>query len=391
MAKKLTNVTMEKQLKLVWISTINPEATLDSSTWIDTTRELGLLGWDVTLLGKGREGVHQQKEVEIECLSVPDVYLVGQILFYGKMAKRVLRVWRSADVVLFHQDMALAVLPLRLWRLFTAGPRFVLDTRDFADVVNGRFKTRLRLRFFKQIYRWHRLFADGQTTITDRMATYANVPRSKLLGTWPSGVDVEKFEPAHFQRQWQTKNNTIELIYIGSIISKRNHIELCRAVKAINEKGGRFRFTLYGSGEARAKIEAFATETGANVRVCDPVPHEQVPNILANYHIGVTSLPPVDDAKYMASSPIKLFEYMAAGMPILATANPCHVDVVANGRYGFWADAPTPTALETALEVIWQQREQLPELGREAYEAATEWTWHRAAVKLSNALKASLS
>ena len=314
------------QSRLIWVSTINPEATLDSSTWIDTTHELKQLGWDVVLIGKGREGLHQKDDVTIECFSVPDVYVLGQFLYYAKIIRRILRSWAETDVVLFHQDMALSILPLRFRRLFSKRPRFVMDTRDFADVVNGRLKTRIRLQFFKQIYRWNKLFADAQTTITERMATYANVPQSDLLGTWPSGVDVEKFHPAHHKRQWHSKDNVIELIYIGSIISMRNHIELCRAVKQINEKGRSFRFTLYGNGEARSKIEAFALEAGPCIQLCDPVPHNQIPAILSRHHIGVTSLPPIDDQKYMASSPIKLFEYMAAGMPILATANPCHVE-----------------------------------------------------------------
>lgn len=384
-------MSKNKRDKLIWISTINPEATLDSSTWLDTSRELQRLGWDVLLLGKGRQGVHQQKGASIECFSVPNVYLFGQLLFFAKIIRRVLQEWSSADVILFHQDMALAVLPLRLRRLFGRKPRFVMDTRDFADVVNGRFKTRFRLWLFKQIYRFNFLFADAQTTITPRMADYAKVPKKSLLGTWPSGVEVDDFKRAHQHREWETVVSPIKLLYVGSIITKRNHIELCRAVVTANEQGMRFCFTLYGGGEARPKIEAFAREWPTAVQVCDPVPHEQIPDVLGQHHVGVTSLPTVDDKKYMASSPIKLFEYMAAGMPILATANPCHVDVVGDGRYGFWADAPSSEALCQTLEQIWQQRHQLPLLGQEALADADHWTWSQAAKKLSDALKASIS
>ncbi len=377
--------------KLIWISTINPHSTLDSATWITTTHELQKLGWHVSLLARGPQGHRHVDDVTIECFSVPNIYLLGQLIYYVKIMLRVLRGWKDADVVLFHQDTALAVLPLRLIRLFSKKPRFVMDTRDFADVVNGRLKTRIRLRFFKQIYRWNKLFADAQTTITERMATYANVPKKDLLGTWPSGVEVEKFTAAHKNRNWKSKDHCIELIYIGSIVTKRNHIELCKAVKRVSDSGKSFRFTLYGSGDARPKIEQFANEAGGCIQVCDPVPHEQIPQILSEHHIGVTSLPPVDDAKYMASSPIKIFEYMAAGMPILATANPCHVDVVENGRYGFWANEPTADSLEKALEQVWENRDRLPELGQESFADADKWTWGQAAEKLSQALLKSLA
>lgn len=385
-----TNKPLDKKLNLIWISTIDPEKTLDLSTWVETSRELGHLGWNVTLLGRGRDVVHQVNGVSVTCFSTPKIYLIGHLFYLVKVVLYVLNSWRSADVVLFHQDMALAVLPLRLLRAMVPGPRFVMDTRDFADVVNNRLKTKVRLKFFSLIYRFNRLFADGQTAITERMATYAKVPQETLLGTWPSGVVINKFSSAREMRCWNGRPDTVELVYIGSIVSKRNHIELARAVTAANDKGMNFRFTLYGSGEAQHKIATFAKTAPEAVQLCDPVPHNEVPHILAQAHVGVTSLPPVDDQKYMASSPIKLFEYMAAGMPILATSNPCHVDVVGNGRYGFWADAPTPEALEAALTDIWAHRAQLAELGEEAFAAVEKWTWHHAAVKLSNALQKSL-
>lgn len=372
--------------RLVWISTINPERTLDLSTWIDTTRELGELGWRVTLLGKGPDGRHTVKGIPIDCYSTPDVYLIGHFIYLGKVIWRVMQEWRRVDTVLFHQDMALAVLPLRGLRLLRGGPRFIMDTRDFADNVSGRFKTKARLKFFRLIYKFNALFADGQTTITERMAVYAGVPSKSLLGTWPSGVDVQKFAPARIQRRWNGPEETIELIYIGSIVSKRNHIELARAVRAANDAGMNFRLTLYGNGDAKDAIARFAQENPRSVRLCEPVPHSEIPAVLAQAHVGVTSLPAVDDAKYMASSPIKLFEYMAAGMPILATANVCHVDVVKDGRYTFWAQDPTPESLTSALETLWAQRDRLAVLGEEAFGDAANWTWRSAAQKLSRAL-----
>ncbi len=96
-----------------------------------------------------------------------------------------------------------------------------------------------------------------------------------------------------------------------------------------------FVLSLYGDGPLRPQLEALAVDSGGAVRIQRPVPHEQVPSVLAQAQVGVTSLPEPDDAKYEASSPIKLFEYMAAGMPVLATDSKCHTDVVGDGRFAF--------------------------------------------------------
>jgi hypothetical protein len=97
-------------------------------------------------------------------------------------------------------------------------------------------------------------------------------------------------------------------------------------------------------------------------------------------------LPDPNDGKYDASSPIKLFEYLAAGLPILATSNQCHTDVVGNGRYAFWVTQISEEAFLGALRDIWQERKNLPAFGWEAMAAAQGWTWAAAAKKLQAAL-----
>ncbi|RIK24389.1 MAG: hypothetical protein DCC51_00260 [Anaerolineae bacterium] len=113
--------------------------------------------------------------------------------------------------------------------------------------------------------------------------------------------------------------------------------------------------------------------------------------MLAQAHVGVTSLPEVDDIKYEASSPIKLFEYMAAGMPVLATSNKCHTDVVGDGRYAFWADDVSEETLLATLRLVWAERDQLAQLGREAQSDVLAWTYAANAAKLKAALVYGLS
>ncbi len=96
----------------------------------------------------------------------------------------------------------------------------------------------------------------------------------------------------------------------------------------------RFKLSLVGSGADQDTLEEYASRH-PEIVVHGPVVHSNIPTILGKADIGVTSLPFKDDLKYQASSPIKLFEYMAAGMPILSTRNPCHVDVIASGPYAF--------------------------------------------------------
>jgi glycosyltransferase involved in cell wall biosynthesis len=250
---------------------------------------------------------------------------------------------------------------------------------------------RLRNKWFAFVYWLSTRLLDGQTAITSRMAELVGIPPGQLWGIWPSGVNPEAFATAHQNRDWPAAGEAIHLAYIGIFLEKRNLLPLCRAVKQANEEGMKIIFSLYGDGPFRPELEAFAAQTAGAVRVQQPVAHDKIPEVLAQTHVGVTSLPAPDDEKYGASSPIKMFEYMAAGLPMLATSNPCHTDVVGNGRYAFWADQTTETAFLGALRQIWQQRAHLEELGREALAATPAWTWAAAARKLHTALLVGIS
>ncbi|CUS03414.2 protein of unknown function [Candidatus Promineifilum breve] len=371
------------RLRVAWVSPVTSDK-LDSATWVDTTRELRRQGVDVTLITIGPAGKHSYRGVEVLNIPRPSVYLLGQMLFHLNVLRYLLPRRRDYDVILFHQLSAIWLLPLRL--LGRHRPRLVMDTRDMVDFASGSFKVRLRTAWFDLITRLAARLADGQTAITPRMAELVRIPREQLWGIWPSGVEADRFAAAAKARHWPYQGEAIRLVYVGIFLSKRNLLPLCRAVSRAGAEGMSFVFSLYGDGPQRPELASVAAGSNGSVCVEQPVAHENVPHLLARAHVGVTSLPEVDDVKYEASSPIKLFEYMAAGMPVLATSNKCHTDVVGNGRYAFWADDVAEETLLAALRRVWAARTALAELGREAQADAHDWTYAANAAKLKAAL-----
>lgn len=389
----MLKTSVSRHPHLVWISTISPTRSLDSATWLDTTRELRRLGWDVTLICREEGGRQTVRGVEVLNLGRSQIYLFGQLLFHLRAMLFVLRKWGEVDVVLFHQYSGLWLLPLRLYRWLRRSkrPLLTMDTRDLFDYRPGDKKVRLQMFYDRVVRRLAERWFDGQTTITPQMAELVHIPAGQLWGIWPSGVNPGAFAAASRARSWPQGDEPIHLIYIGMLAPNRNLLPLCHAVSRANREGMAFELSLYGNGKMRPAIEEIAAGEKNGVRLRTPVPHERVPQILAEAHVGVTSLPAPDDKKYQASSPIKLFEYMAAGMPMLATCNVCHTNVVQNGEYVFWADDASEEALYEALRAIWSARHSLESLSCEAVAASHDWTWQAAARKLSDALKFGLA
>lgn len=366
---------------------------MDSATWLRTTQELRKLGWSVTLVVAGPSGIRQIRGVEAFCISLPNAYLLRQVVFHFRVLRLVLRERATTDVLLFHEMSALWLLPLRAIRNLVGNrqPLFVMDTRSLPMPPSGKstWRDRARARITNIAYQLGNRYADGRLAITPRMAEALHIPTEKLWGVWPSGADLELFAPARHHKKWPSADDPVQIVHHGSLHYERNLMTLCRAVVRANTEGMSFTLSLAGDGTERAALEEYAAHTNGIIRVLSTLPHAEIPWLLGGAHVGALPFP--DEEKFRVSSPIKLFEYMAAGLPILATHIACHTDVVAGGEYAFWAIESDEQGLLDALRLVWRSRGMLSTLGEYAAMAAPMWTWEAAARKLKQALETGIA
>ncbi len=340
-------------------------------------------------MGIGERGVVRIRGVDVLCFPMPAIYFLGKLIYHLRLLAYLIQQWGQIDIVLFHQVSLVWIKPLRLWRiiLLRKRPLFIMDTRDLPDRLPGNWRVNLNVRFHHIVHWLANHLTDAQTAITVKMAEYVHIPGQQLLGTWSSGVDIDKFCIEKKSRSWPGPSEPIQLIYIGSLLAKRNPLPLARAVIKANSEGLCFALSFYGDGAEKEILKDAARQSGGIIHLFDPVPHHKIPVLLGKAHIGVTSLPNPDDKKYEASSPVKLFEYMASGLPILATSNHCHTQVIGTGQYVFWIHEISETGILAALRQIWATRDRFEQLSREAFEASEAFTWRSAAQKLDTALQ----
>ena len=377
----------------MWVCMKPLAQALDAATWLATTQKLREFGVHVDLLAVGPTGRREIDGVEVICLSRPDVYILRQLVFHLKVIALALREWKKTDVILFHQASASWLAVLRLFRFLRGDsrPLLVMDTRTLhmppADLES--LKDKVRGRVYKLSDAVANLWTDGRLAITRRMAEAENIPPAKLWGVWPSGAELERFDAAQSARQWPAPGEPIRLIYTGCLHHERNLVTLSKSVVEANSEGLPFRLRLVGDGTARQELEDFAATTHGVVTVEAPVPHGQIPSILASAHVGVLPFP--DEEKFRVSSPVKLFEYMAAGLPVLATHIACHTEVLGDVRCVIWAEDSDVPGLLAALRLLWSNRDALEEMGHQAAILARQWTWQKSARMLKAALERGVS
>jgi glycosyltransferase involved in cell wall biosynthesis len=381
-----------KQPLLVWLYPGRLDQVLHAQRLLVITTELCSLGWQVVLISAGPAGKRVIDGTETTCIPMNNIFFLRQFIFHVRFYWLLIKYDIKPDVIMFEQMSAPWMFPVHFVRFLKRRrrPLLALDIRSLhMDVPKKQGVTGwLRGCFHKLSGRYAKLWVDGYLTITTRMADFMQLQDKQLWGVWPSGVDLELFRPIQKSHIWPKDDMPVRLIYIGTLNHGRNLMNLCLAVEQANAEGLTFELWLVGNGTEGSSLEEFAGKTNGQIRVFASVSHDEIPAILAQAHLGV--LPFTDEVKFQVSSPIKLFEYMAAGMPLLATRLNCHTDVVGDGDYIFWAESASALGLLDALKLVWKQRARLAQMGTQAASAAPAWTWRASAMKLKKALEIGL-
>ena len=136
---------------------------------------------------------------------------------------------------------------------------------------------------------------------------------------------------------------------------------------------------LVGDGPLRPQFEEEVRNAGLTpaVTFAGGVAHEDVPQHLAAMDVAIAPYPALDNFYY---SPLKLFEYMAAGRPVVASRVGQVAEVVVDGATGLLFEPGDRADLVDCILRLQRDRALCNELGRNASAACSARTWtHHAA------------
>jgi glycosyltransferase involved in cell wall biosynthesis len=123
---------------------------------------------------------------------------------------------------------------------------------------------------------------------------------------------------------------------------------------------------LVGGGVSKSDLRWSAESNGLhNVRFLDPVPKTQIPNLLCAADLGLHVLADVELFRY-GISPNKIFDYMAAGLPVLTNTPGLAAEMVESSGGGIAVD---PDDLARGLTEFWCMSEaDRAKMGRQGKE-----------------------
>ncbi|HEX7712755.1 MAG TPA: glycosyltransferase family 4 protein [Bacillota bacterium] len=252
---------------------------------------------------------------------------------------------------------------------------FILDLEDLwpDSIIAMGFRNQAvikMMRFFEHFLYRH---ADHIQVVAAEMREYLlkqNVPEAKI-DLIPLGANLPRCnrDRATIRAQYGWTDQEIVAVYMGAHGPANSLETLIRAAAKLDDST--IRIVLFGDGSDKPRLREIASELGigSHLVLADPVPPEVVPDILQAADIGIASLKNTDTFKTVR--PNKLYEYMAASLPIVCCIDGEARRFVTGLDSGIYVPPEDSGELATGLRRLAANPELRRRLGRNGREFVT--------------------
>ena len=209
-----------------------------------------------------------------------------------------------------------------------------------------------------------------------------------------NGVDLEAFDKD--REAWPRKDEdlhdpkTLKVVYLGSV-NTANHVHTLIEAAKLLQVCDYYRFFIYGDGADREELERKVKDEGITNVVfkekriplceCAWVVSQANVNIM-NYQKGFG---------YMGVSSGKMFQYLAAGKPIVCNVNLSYDDVITDNHLGIAKDIDTPEAfVQTIRDLAEQPRASYDAMCERVRKVAEKFDYKKLAAEEIDVIEAAL-
>lgn len=173
-----------------------------------------------------------------------------------------------------------------------------------------------------------------------------------------------------FMNPSQYENRTDSVCYIGGITKIRGIFEMLDAITNINVK-----LVLAGDFEDnQLKTAVFSHSGYKKVDFRGFVGRKEIIDILNIVKAGLVTLEPIP--KYLTALPVKMFEYMAAGVPVIASNFPYWQEIINETKCGVCVNPLSCEEITNAINYMLTNQEIANEMGKNGRKAVFEkYNW----------------
>ena len=290
--------------------------------------------------------------------------------------------WYKADVLIF-RNHGFNIGPF--WTGKVTGIPIVLEINSLRSLEN-------RLRRHWAVAKWPTNWAENfAITSADAIFTVSKPILNKIqpladgkpLCVVENGVDCEQFNPLNYSKNEAKKKLGLEnktvIGYVGSFMPWHDLDTTIETLSILRGIDLNYHLVLIGNGVdyERIKKKVAAKRLMEAVTFTGGVPHKEISQFLAAFDVALMSYPCIGDFYF---SPLKLFEYLAMGVTVVATNIGQIGEIITHGKNGILVDNPTPENFAKAIKIGTRNQKKISIQARNL--VSESYSWVRNAEKI---------
>ncbi len=183
----------------------------------------------------------------------------------------------------------------------------------------------------------------------------------------PNGVNVERFSQVHTEQSLKHKVFTVG--FVGTLKPWHGVERLIKGFALLHDDYPNTRLLIVGDGPQKQEIANLVLGLGLSeaVELTGAVNPNQIPDYYEEMDVGVAPYPNMDDFYF---SPLKVYEYMAAGLPVVASDIGQISELIEDHISGLLYSPEELPQLTQAFEYLINHPEESKKLGASGREIA---------------------
>lgn len=294
------------------------------------------------------------------------VYFPLQRLWFGLVAFAYALFWRG---VIYSRDITVSFL------LSLFGKQAVFEDHQ----PKRRFRS-MYVLFLRHI---PKKIVVAQHLITEYRAM--NISEASFMCA-PNGVDIAEFDriaadKTLWNREFGIPNDMPAVLYVGHFYRWKGVYTVLDAAKDIKAAV----VLMGGTKDDYEKVTRYVREQAiTNVHLHQFMPHREVIRYIKSADVLLLPNTAHEERSQKYTTPIKLFEYMASGVPIVASHVLSFTPYLKHNENALLFEPDNPDELATAVNQAIQNRDRTASLAAAARESVKHYTWDARAQTIVN-------
>ncbi|MBR3194386.1 glycosyltransferase [Bosea sp. (in: a-proteobacteria)] len=363
---------MSRPLRLAYLSLETPRPGQASQTHIDEIiASLRQAGWQVELFATTRGGASAHTS------------FLQRLLDYGRVQLTLTRCLREFDAVFVRSHFM--ALPLALWARWRKVPIVQEINGKPADIGVTYPALKPFSPLFAWLYRTQYRMAGHLVAVTEGLSQWARgFAGHDRVSTVSNGANTDLFRPDGPRADIPGRY----VVFVGGLVAWHG---IGTMLAALQEPAwpADVKLVIVGDGVERGKVEA--AKADPRLLWLGRQPYDAVPALLRGALAALCVIEDQDGRSAAGVAPLKLFEAMACGIPVIASDLPFQAEIVRQADAGLVVPPASPSAIAMAARTLGEAPAKAGILGRNgAVYVAREASWRQRGAEIDRILRATI-